>query len=473
MYLAQQQHQQQQAAMAAFMQHHGCGAGGFGPQGFGGQGFGFGAPGMVHMVPHYQQAMFSQPSVNASMQSAGTVQQPRHTQHTTTAVGDGQAMGNAGTDTAQRQPSQQLPQSQHLQPSPTLQLQQQQQQLLQAQQQQCNGGFASGNLPSGMGSNAGSWLGNGSVHGSNRGSRHGSSPDAEGDGSGEGNGSGDGSGDGSDTGAQPAVARQQSHKQDAAPVAPQPEPQQPPPEGHGDPAKAHTPFADVPQQNSGAFGGGRLYRPTASHARPSHSLSSLPLFAPDDTAAAAADADGNGTGNDMPADPQSPPAMAAAAPHNAPHSAFMRPHTAVKAEAHNENGGGSGNGSGSGNSTADGGRSRGSGEPHFLPGHMLGVVGATPCRSTPKGLCAEKIIFCERAASLTSWSCPALCRRRKQQRQRQPGQELAAQLRRALGPRRCRRYGRQHGGGHRRRRLCLQRRQRAAAGRHRRRQQPP
>jgi SHAQKYF class myb-like DNA-binding protein len=373
MFLAQQQQQQQQVAMAAFMQQHGFGAQpGFAPQGFGGQGFGFGAPGMVHMLPHYQQAMFSQPSVNASMVSNSTA-------HAGAAAGADVGQGTcteapAAADDAEWQPSRQLPSQQDLQ--------QQQAQPLQPG----SVAFASGQLASGMGSNAGSMLGAGSVHGSNHGSmhgsRHGSMPEGDAHGSGSGNG-GNGSGDGSGADAAPAVGKRQQEQEDGAAPESNQEAVEVPPEGEGVQAKAHTPFADAHEQHAeqqqpqpqqqqqqlaaGNFGHGRLYRPTASHAKPSHSLSALPLFAPEEAVEAGGDAAAGGTSPaDCGAVLTNPPAAAAGvgqAPHNAPHGGFMRPlpHVAADAKVWQDAQDCGDGGSGSGNSTANGGRACGSG----------------------------------------------------------------------------------------------------------------
>ena len=384
MFLAQQQQQQQQVAMAAFMQQHGFGApAGFAPQGFGGQGFGFGAPGMVHMLPHYQQAMFSQPSVNASMVSNSTAHGGAAAAAANAVAASGQGASTeapAAADGVEWRSSQRPPSQQDLQ-------QQQQAQPL-------RGGvtFASGQLASGMGSNAGSLLGAGSVHGSNHGSihgsRNGSMPECDthgsGSGSGGGDGSGDGSGNGSGTDAAPAAGKRQQVQEDAAAPVSHQEAAEVPPEGDGVQAKAHTPFADAhgqhaeqqqqqQQQAAGNFGHGRLYRPTASHARPSRSLSALPLFSPEEAAEPGAIVAAGGT---SPAEcgpaPTSPPAAATnvdQAPHNAPHGGLMRPLPRAPADAkawHAQDCGGGG--SGSGNSTANGGRVCGSGEPEVLDG---------------------------------------------------------------------------------------------------------
>ena len=376
MFLAQQQQQQQQVAMAAFMQQHGFGAQpGFAPQGYGGQGFGFGAPGMVHMLPHYQQAMFSQPSVNASLVSNSTA----HAGGVAAGADVGQGTcteAPAAADDAEWQPSQRLPSQQDMQQG-------------QAQPLRGSVAFASGQLASGMGSNAGSLLGAGSVHGSNHGSnhgsRHGSMPEGNAHGSGSGNGghgSGDGGGEGSGTDAAPAVGKRLQELEDGAAPELNQEAAEVPPEGDGVQAKAHTPFADAheqhaeqqqQQQAAGNFGHGRLYHPTASHAKPSHSLSALPLFAPEEAAEAGANAGADGAPGTADCGPalMSPPAAAIgaeAAPHNAPHSAFMRPPPCAPADVkawqdvHICGGGGSG----SGNSTANGGRIGGSGESRMF-----------------------------------------------------------------------------------------------------------
>lgn len=306
MFLAQQQQQQNQ--MAAFMQQHG-----YGPQGFG-QGFAFGGPGMVHMLPAYQQAsMFSGASVNGGPHDGG-------------AGGNAAAAsgmdGRLGSDAApQLQQPWQRPDGGELAAGPHPAGQSGN---LASSNDSCLGGklgagsSGEGSLPQGSslplggsrhGSSlvgrAGSALGkggagmSGSMHGNNGGgSMHGSNGGGSGGANGSTPGSLNGSADGSG-GRRDSTAQLGSSQQRPARQASQP-----------------SPAEDAARQPGGGFGGAKLYRPTASHARPAQSLSQLPMFAHDN-------AENNSAIS--PTAAATAATNAAAAPHNAPHAGFKPP----------------------------------------------------------------------------------------------------------------------------------------------------